>query len=184
MSRGGADILPVLPLRNGVLFPGFGLPLVVGRDASLAAVEVALARQDKDLVVCFQRSPEGDPKTLGDLRTVGVRGHLRTIQRATESMTLLVHGIERVGVDSVVSSERVLFASVHPLPMVVDEGTDVEALTREVSGLVQHLVKLAKGGEVPPLDAVLRAREDRVRFVFGVASLFDLEGVKAQELLE
>jgi ATP-dependent Lon protease len=184
MTRGAADILPVLPLRNGVLFPGVGAPFVVGRESSLAAVEAALAREDKDLVVCFQRSTEHEPKSLADLRGVGVRGHIRTIQRAPEAMTVLVHGIERVGLDSVVFSERALFASVRPMPMVVDEGTDVEALTREVTGLVQRLVQLAKGGEVPPLDALLRADDDRVRFVFAVASLLDIEGGKAQELLE
>lgn len=174
----------MLPLRNGVLFPGAGVPFVVGREASLAAVDAALAREDKDLVVCFQRLVDEEPRALADLRSVGVRAHIRTIQRTPEAMTVLVHGIERVGLDSVVTSERALFASVRPLPMLVDEGTDVEALTRDVTGLVQRLVQLAKGGEVPPLDALLRGDEDRVRFVFAVASLLDIEGGKAQELLE
>lgn len=184
MARGTADILPVLPLRAGVLFPGIGAPFVVGRDGSLAAVDAALAREDKDLVVCGQRTSEGEPRGLADLSAVGVRGHIRSLQRGPESVTVVIHGIERVAIDSVLSSGPGLFASVRPMPMRVDEGTDVEALSREVSGLVHKLVQLAKGSELPSIDALLRPDEDRVRFVFTVASLLDVEPTFGRELLE
>ncbi|MBM4375153.1 MAG: LON peptidase substrate-binding domain-containing protein [Deltaproteobacteria bacterium] len=81
MARGAADNLPVLPLRNGVLFPGVGAPFVVERESSLAAVETALAREDKDLVVCGQRVADNEPRTLADLHAVGVRKHIRSLQR-------------------------------------------------------------------------------------------------------
>jgi ATP-dependent Lon protease len=184
MVRGAADILPVLPLCAGVLYPGVGAPFVVGRDGSLAAVEAALAREDKDLVVCRQRASEGEPRTLAELHAVGVRGHIRSLQRSPDSVTVLVHGIERVTLDSIVTAERAIFASVRPMPMLVDEGTDVEALAREALELVQQLIQLARGAEVPSLDSLLRPDEDRVRFVFAVASLLDLDSRKGQELLE
>src|SRR5207248_1778044 len=115
------DYIPLLPLKSGILYPGVGMPFVVGRDGSLAAVEAAMAREEKDLVVCAQRIPEGDPRNIADLYRIGVRGQVRTVQRTPQAVTVIVQGIERVLVESILVDQHLVTARVHRVPMIVDE---------------------------------------------------------------
>ena len=62
---------PVLPIKNTVLFPGLFLPLSVGRAASRAAIEAALATEDKQIVVVAQRDADRDALALADVYPVG-----------------------------------------------------------------------------------------------------------------
>ena len=65
--------LPVLPLKRTVLFPGTMMPLTVGRDRSIAAVEAALKTEDKTLLVVAQRDAQIDQPLLEDLYTIGTK---------------------------------------------------------------------------------------------------------------
>ena len=70
-------VLPLVPLKNSVLFPGLLMPLAVGRPASLAAVEAALATEEKEIVVVAQRSSETDSPSGNDLFTIGTKAVIR-----------------------------------------------------------------------------------------------------------
>ena len=69
--------LPLLPLKNSVLFPGLLMPLAVGRKASVAAVEAALATEDKEVIVVAQKDPTIETPGADDLYTVGTRAVIR-----------------------------------------------------------------------------------------------------------
>src|SRR6185503_11606965 len=88
--------LPVLPLRNTVLFPGLFLPLSVGRPGSVAAVEAVLAGEDKTFVVVAQRDAANEAPGADDLYPIGVRAVIRKMARADAGVEMLVQGIERV----------------------------------------------------------------------------------------
>ena len=66
-------VLPLLPLKNSVLFPGLLMPLSVGRTTSLAAVEAAVATEDKEIIVVAQRDASADMPAASDLFTIGTR---------------------------------------------------------------------------------------------------------------
>jgi len=70
--------LPVLPLKNSVLFPGLMMPLSVGRSASIAAVEAALGTEEKEIIVVAQKDNSVDLPGAGDLYTVGTRAVIRS----------------------------------------------------------------------------------------------------------
>src|SRR5579871_5214983 len=90
-------ILPLLPLKNSVLFPGLLMPLSVGRTASLAAVEKALASEAKELVVVTQREASVDSPTPSDLFTIGTRAVIKKAGRSSkDQVEVLVLGVERV----------------------------------------------------------------------------------------
>ena len=74
--------LPLLPLKNSVLFPGLMMPLSVGRDGLVAAVEAALATEEKEIVVVAQRDPSVDTPGAADLFTIGTRAAIRKVSRA------------------------------------------------------------------------------------------------------
>src|SRR5258708_12414161 len=90
-------ILPLLPLKNSVLFPGLMMPLSVGREASLSAVEKALSSEDKEIVVVAQRDPSDDTPDAEELFTLGTRALIKKIPRPNASqLDLLLLGVERV----------------------------------------------------------------------------------------
>src|SRR5919112_966242 len=90
-----SDRLPVLPLRDVVVFPYVVMPLLVGRAASLAAVEAAAA-DDKFVLLVAQRSGEVQEPAASDLFRVGVVGRVHQLQRlANGTSKVLVEGIAR-----------------------------------------------------------------------------------------
>src|SRR3974390_3674606 len=89
--------LPLVPLKNSVLFPNLPMPLSVGRAASLAAVEAALTTEEKEIVVVAQRDPSVDEPRQQDLYGIGTKAVIRKVSRpSSELMEVLVIGIERV----------------------------------------------------------------------------------------
>src|SRR3954451_11113670 len=90
-------VLPVLPLKNALLFPNLLMPLSVGRPASLAAVEAALVTEEKEIVVVAQRESTVDIPGMKDLFTIGTKAVIRKMTRPSEDLVeVLVLGVERV----------------------------------------------------------------------------------------
>src|ERR1700730_3265239 len=89
--------LPVLPLKNTVLFPYLLMPLSVGRAASIAAVEAALATESNQIVVFSQRTSNVESPGADDLYPIGTKAMIRKMSRPNEdTLELLVLGMERV----------------------------------------------------------------------------------------
>src|SRR5438552_9957997 len=93
---GAVFTLPVLPLKNTTIFPYIFAPLSVGRPSSIAAVEAALASEDKAFVAVAQRNPAADTPTAEDLYAIGTRVVIKKMARADDSVELIVQGIDRV----------------------------------------------------------------------------------------
>jgi ATP-dependent Lon protease len=121
--------LPVLPLKNVVLFPKLVLPLSVGRDASRAAVEAAIKQHDGELILMSQRSPEVDVPGEADLYTFGTHARIRKVLRTSQNLVeIVVSGLERVGILSIDASGPYLVAEGQPMPLVHDHSTEEKAL--------------------------------------------------------
>ena len=121
--------LPVLPLKNAVLFPDLFVPLTAGRAGSVAAVEAALTSEDKTIVLLTQRDASVEQPGADDLYTIGTRGVIKKVNRAEGGLQLLVQGLERVAVVRVEQTEPYLQVRVRTLPVPDDNGVEVEALT-------------------------------------------------------
>src|SRR5258708_12539099 len=121
--------LPLLPLKNTVLFPYLLMPLSVGRSSSLAAVEAALATEEKEIVVFAQRDTSVEVPTQEDLYGVGTKAIIRKMSRSESgALELLVLGMERVALIKVDQSEPFLRARVNPLPLPHDKTAQLQAL--------------------------------------------------------
>src|ERR1700689_4878724 len=113
--------LPLLPLKNSVLFPGLVMPLSVGRAASMGAVEKALSTEDKEIVVVAQRDPSVDSPGAEDLFTLGTRAVIKKVARPNSSqIDVLVLGVERVVIVKVDDAEGYMTARLRSLPMPDD----------------------------------------------------------------
>jgi len=178
--------LPLLPLKNTVLFPYLLMPLSVGRASSLAAVEAALATEEKEIVVFAQRDPSVDTPKQDDLYAVGTKAIIRKMSRSGNGhVELLVLGMERVAVIKVDESEPYLRARVHPLPLPEDKSAELEALQGALVELATSAIALAQPGSQQEVARLLAtSNEDPLRLAFLLASMFSLDLEKQQSLLE
>ncbi|MBL8177723.1 MAG: endopeptidase La [Bryobacterales bacterium] len=176
--------LPLLPLKNVVLFPHLLLPLTVGRAQSLAAVNAALASEDQEIILVAQRNPQLEEPTQDDLYTIGTRAIIRRFSKGEEHMEVFCLGVERIVVIKVENGGEYPVVRFQPLPLPEDTGAEVEALQRAVSELTTRAIQLTQNQGQMELDRLLAGTEDPMRLVFLVASMLSLDLPKAQALLE
>src|SRR5687768_151740 len=104
--------LPVLPVRDMVLFPGGVLPLTIGRESSLALVN-SLEGEERLLVVVSQLDPRVEDPTDIDLHRVGTMAKIhKTVKLPNGNLVVFVEGLERVGVINLVAQKPFLLARV------------------------------------------------------------------------
>lgn len=183
--------LPVLPLKNTVLFPGLMLPLTVGRKPTQAAVDAALATEEKEIFVISQKDSSVEQPTQEDLYATGVVAIVRRINKHPNGiMELMVMGEERANLQSLdqVADEdgnlTYLRARVEMSPLPKDTDTEVEALERDIVDLATRAMTLANGDTPADLGRILQGQEDPLRMVFLLASMMSLPVDKEQLLLE
>ena len=177
--------LPVLPVKRTVLFPGIMMPLTVGRDRSVAAVEAALKTEDKTLLVVAQRDAQTEHPGLDDLYTIGTKAVIKQTARAAEGQyNILIQGLERCVLLKLDQSEPYLRARVRQLPQLIDGGTEVEALHRAILDVITELPKLIQTPGVHEAVAALGAEANPVLLAYRIASLLNLTLDGEQQLLE
>ncbi len=149
VMRDGEDLLlpdglPLLPLRDVVVFPYMVTPLLVGRSHSVAAVEAAMER-DKYLCVISQIESDVDEPGASDLYSVGtVIKVLQIIRTPDETLKILVEGVARVHVRDISQGDGFLEVSVEPMVELPSSGPDIEAVTRSIKDRFKEYVRLNK----------------------------------------
>jgi ATP-dependent Lon protease len=185
MENQDLQILPVLPLKNTILFPGLVLPLSIGRESSLRAVEAALQSEEKEIILIAQRDPQVDAPQQDDLYTIGTKAVIRKSSRPNQGMLeILVLGVERVVVFKVDSARPYLTAKFRVLPLPEDGGSEVEALSGALLDLAAKAIGLAQPQSASELTRVLAGSEDPLRLSYLLASVFSLDVSREQALLE
>ncbi len=176
--------LPILPMKNTVLFPYLFLPLSAGRPISLAAAEAALISEDKTFVVVAQRNLETEQPTPDDLYTVGTKAVVKKMARSGAGIELLVQGLERVTLVGFDHTQPYLRAQVRTLPLPKDEGVEVEALRRAILEQTSRAIELAQTGSTVNIDQLSAQAPDPLVLVFLIGSMIALDVPKEQALLE
>ncbi len=178
------DILPVLPLRDLVVFPFFVIPLSVGRTGSVEAVNEALAT-NRFLLLTTQRNAEVDEARADDMFEVGtVAVIIKMLKMPDGTLRLLVQGLHRARIKSLNDGKPFYKAVVEKLlDPPVESGVKLEALTANV---VQHLEKAAGLGKVipPEVMSIIASIEEPGKLADFVANHLTLKVPEAQELLE
>lgn len=177
--------LPLLPLKNVVLFPSLFMPLAVGRPNSVAAIEAALTSEDKTIIVVAQRDADDDRLAAEALFPVGTRAVIKRMNRGENGLEVLVQGLERVQIVELDQTEPFLRARVHTIPLPVDAGTDVEAMQRAVLETASRVIELAQPPQGPEnINQMLANTPDPLRLAFLLGSMMSLDVTKEQALLE
>jgi ATP-dependent Lon protease len=177
--------LPLLPLKNSVLYPGLLMPLSVGRPGSIAAVEQALATEEKEIVVVAQRDANVETPGASDLYTIGTRGVIRKFGRTKGQIEILVYGVERVVIVKIEENGKLL-ARVRPLPLPDDSSRETEALTLSILELGTKFMGLVQTPNQSPQEMarLFTSQGDPLQLAYMLASLMNLETSREQSLLE
>jgi len=178
--------IPVLPLQNTTLFPETVVPLAVGRDRSVRAVEAALGTEEKLLACITTKTPNvtGDEATFDDLYKIGTIVNVKRMMRNEGVMQLIVQGMDRFEVVEWVEDQPFLKAKIQILPELrrIDE-EEIEALKRNIQNLIQQALALLPN--VPPeIRMAVMTQTDPVQISYFLASVLDLGVETEQKMLE
>jgi ATP-dependent Lon protease len=177
------DALPVLPLRETVTFPETLTPLAVGQERSIKLVDDVLGA-NRMLAMVAARDPEDEEPGPDGLYEVGVVGIVARMLKVPDgTLRILVQGAQRVRLGPYVAEEPYLVARIAEVPDVVDEGPELEALTRNVqrtfSEIVEHIPYLPE-----ELQMAVANIEDPAALGHLIAGALRISTEEKQELLE
>jgi ATP-dependent Lon protease len=176
-------VLPVLPLRDIVVFPHMIVPLFVGREKSVRALE-SVMRDDKQILLVTQKNAAQDDPAPGDIYDVGtVSTVLQLLRLPDGTVKVLVEGIRRARITSYTENAQYFEAGIEAIEERTGESQEMEALSRAVIGQFEQYIKLNK--KIPPEVLVsINQIEDVAKLADTVASHLALKIPEKQELLE
>ena len=173
---------PVLPLRDIVVFPNMVVPLFVGRDKSVAALEQAM-NADKEIFLVAQLDPAQDDPGQDDLYDLGVIASvLQLLKLPDGTVRVLVEGKQRATLSTLTGSGEFLIATIEPVDEDSAAGTEVTALMRSVVDQFENYAKLNK--KLPAETAVqLSEIDEPSRLADSIAANLSLKVSDKQSLL-
>ncbi|MEE9423094.1 MAG: LON peptidase substrate-binding domain-containing protein, partial [Gammaproteobacteria bacterium] len=144
-----SEVIPVLPLRDVVVYPHMVIPLFVGREKSIRALEAAMDH-DKNILLVAQKSAEVDDPQSTDIHEIGTLSTILQLLKLPDgTVKVLVEGAERAAIVGFATTEDFFSAEIER--RVVDDGDaerEVDVLMRSLLALFDQYVKLNK--KVPP----------------------------------
>ena len=178
------EILPILPLRGLVVYPETGVPLTIGQPRSIRLVDDVVAGEDRLIGLVASQDPELEIPEPKDLFQIGTVAQINRMFRAPDgTIRLLVQGMARFRLGEFVQLEPYLKAYVHPLPEMVEEGLEVEALARNTRDQFTHIAELIPS--IPrELVGSLQSIDDPLQTVYSIANFQRMDLSDAQNLLE
>jgi ATP-dependent Lon protease len=183
-SGAALDVLPVLPLRDVVVYPHMVIPLFVGRDKSMRALERAMEGERQILLVA-QKSPDIDDPEIGDLHTTGtLAGVLQLLKLPDGTVKVLVEGQSRVDVHDYVDESGMLSAQARVIePVYSSNERELDVVSRSLVSLFEQLVKQSR--KLPPeILATLSGIDDPSRLADSIAAHLSVRMADKQRVLE
>ncbi|HND22636.1 MAG TPA: LON peptidase substrate-binding domain-containing protein [Acidobacteriota bacterium] len=178
------EVLPVLPLRDIVIFPFMIVPLFVQRERSIRSVEQVLS-DNRLILLLSQRDGDKDEPVEQDLHQVGtVAVVMRMMKLPDGRIRILVQGISRALVKKIEETPAYLRATITPLTEPkLESSLELEALTRNIKNSMEKAITLGKNIS-PEVMAITNSLEDAGRLADLVASNLELKVAEAQTVLE
>src|SRR3954452_9049340 len=175
--------LPMMPIRDVVIFPYMMTPFVVGRESSVRALEEALAG-DKKIFLATQHDASVDEPRPDEIFSVGtITNIVQSLKLPDGNIKVLVEGVERAKVVSVSDDEGFFRAVVRTANYKVESGNQLDALTSRVTGLFEQYVKLSQNLNYETMIAAIRVDEPG-KLADTVGANLQLNIEEKQELLE
>src|SRR5438132_7656750 len=176
--------LPLVPLREAVVFPKLVVPLGVGREKSVAAINAAMNEEKHYIILAAQKDAEVDDVLPEQIYSVGTVAEIVRLLRIPDgSAQIIVQGINRVRITNYLPEQRFFRVNFEVITDEIRNPVEREALLRSVRGLFEKYVD--NGGSIlPELAMTAKNTEDPAHFADLVASSPDLTLEQRQQLLE
>jgi ATP-dependent Lon protease len=184
MTDQATHALPVLPLRDVVVYPHMVIPLFVGREKSINALDTAM-QEDKKILLVAQKNAEVDDPSVNDIHEIGTLSTILQLLKLPDgTVKVLVEGAERVRVTSYEDTDAFFTAHVEVLSQERDEDDrELDVLTRSLLAMFDQYVKLNK--KVPPeILTSLSGIEEPGRLADTIAAHMSLKLDEKQKILE
>ena len=175
--------LPLLPLRDVVVFPHMVIPLFVGRPKSIKALETAM-EDGKSILLVAQKSAAKDEPTAEDMYEIGcIANILQMLKLPDGTIKVLVEGVQRARIDEITDERAVFRATATPIAVPEAERTETEAMRRAIVAQFDQYVKLNK--KIPPeILTSLSGIDDAGRLADTIAAHLPLKLEQKQSVLE
>ncbi|WP_343732552.1 endopeptidase La [Duganella sp.] len=175
--------LPLLPLRDVVVFPHMVIPLFVGRPKSIKALEAAM-EQGKSIMLAAQKAAAKDEPSASDIYEIGcVANILQMLKLPDGTVKVLVEGAQRARINKITDTPTHFMADLTPLDSELGDDSEIEAMRRAIVQQFDQYVKLNK--KIPPeILASLSGIDDAGRLADTVAAHLPLKLEQKQVILE
>jgi ATP-dependent Lon protease len=175
--------VPMMPVRDMVIFPQMMTPFIVGREASVRALEEALAGEKKIFLATQHDASVDDPKPE-EIYQVGTLANIvQSVKLPDGNIRVLVEGTERAKVVQVTSDEGFFRATVRVLPVKTEQNPAIEQAASRVTGLFEQYVKLSQSLNYDTMIAAVRV-DDPNKLADTIAANVQIPVEEKQELLE
>ena len=179
------DTIPILSLRNTVLFPGVVLPISIGRPKSIQLVK-DVNRQDKIVGTVAQKEPDIENPKFGDLHTVGTVGQIvKLLEMPDGSTTAIIQGRKRMILNELISDDPYFIARVRTIPEVKPEASnrDFDAIVGSLKDMSLKIIKINPNIS-PEASFAIRNIENSTYLINFICSNTDIKVHDKQKLLE
>jgi ATP-dependent Lon protease len=175
--------VPMMPVRDMVIFPQMMTPFIVGREASVRALEEALAGEKKIFLATQHDASVDDPKPE-EIYQVGTLANIvQSVKLPDGNIKVLVEGAERAKIVQVTSDEGFFRASIRVIPVKSEPSPQLQDVSTRVTGLFEQYVKLSQSLNYDTMIAAVRV-EDANKLSDAIAANLQIPVEEKQELLE
>ncbi len=183
MSASNVKVLPMLPLRDMVVFPYMVVPLFVGRERSIRSLEESINKR-LDIVLVSQRDPQVNEPTQADLSEIGTIGNIIQLLRLPDgTVKVLIEGIKRVRVNKLQANTELFMVEAQEIEDIEDADTEqLDAMVKAVKNQFERYVRLNK--KIPPeMLMTISGINDPSRLTDTIAAHLTLKLEDKQKLL-
>ena len=172
--------LPVVPIKNSILFPNLLMPLSVGRPNSIAAIQAAMASETKEIIVVTQRDSSVEIPGPADLFPMATRAVIKRSGRSGDKFEILVLGVERVALDfgDASGTDDFLRANYRPAPIPeepAEDNPEIEALQREVAELASKVLEHTNLALPSEFARTITGQSDPLQLAWMMASVLNMD---------
>ena len=178
------DVLPILPLRNSVLFPTSIIPIDVGRRKSVRLVEEAISKERPIIGILTQRDARTEDPGDGDMYQVGCAARiLKVIKLAKDNFSVILQGVARIKVSEFQQQEPFIIAKVSAIPDPTTTDVELDALTMNLKDIAKRVVKLMP--ELPKeAAAIVDTTNEPGQLADLITTNLDIQVDEKQDVLE
>jgi ATP-dependent Lon protease len=174
--------LPVVAIREGVVFPSTETVLTFGRHKSIAAVNEAM-KTDKRVILVSQRKDSVSDPTISDLYTVGTLAVIERTLKTNEELNALLRGVSRVRLEKLDETGPYLRGTVSDIPEISEESPETEALVKHLTNEFKRAISIGKSVEFLNFMKLMSGANPG-ELADQVASTLEISTAKKQQLLE